>query len=99
MVIRRIFTLLSEVVNGVINDNYIYDDWQKREGSEIYTYAGLKDIRDLLENNDDKEKYGFEIEKSEIVDRKEYSTYLNSVNDTRVPDTKQFMVLKKVTNY
>jgi len=91
---RLDFDVLKASVETVCADTFIFDGWQKREGSEMYTYRSVNEIVELIEEVGVEDRT-FEVEFAEVVDRPLYSRYLKSVTNAALPDTKQNLILKK----
>lgn len=80
-------------IERVVRDEFIYDAWVKREGSEVYTYRSRQQLAQLLAEL--KEDIDFEIIESFDIERPEYSRFLQSISDTNLVDSKQCLVIRR----
>jgi SAM-dependent methyltransferase len=81
------------LLEAALGDEFIYDSWFKREGSEIYTYRSREQLARLL--NEVRLEVDFNITASFDINRAEYTHFLQSISDTELSDSKQCMIIKR----
>lgn len=72
--------------------------WQKREGSEVYTYASLEEIKSIVTKVREELKIGLQIETEDTTERIVYSKILSSLCSSFIPDKKQRLLIRKFDN-
>lgn len=87
---------LLGIINQLSTDEFIYENWYKREGSEVYTYRNIEELWKLLNDIKETGETEFEITEAYEVDRQSYSNLLNLLSDGNIRDTKQCLTLKRV---
>lgn len=85
---------LESVVQELGEEAFIFDAWQRREGSEIYTYCSLGEMTEMI-NSISSEQKSLVIESCESVERKEYSRFMDDMTYVGIRDTKQMMVIRR----
>lgn len=85
---------LESAVQELSQESFIFDAWQRREGSEIYTYRSLGEMTEMVNSISDENK-SLVIESSESVERKEYSQFMDSMTSVGIRDTKQMMIIRR----
>lgn len=89
----------EELITAIGNascDRLTYYEWYKREGSEMYTYRSLNEIKCLLNDTKNEQAIDFEIVDAYETERKEYSQLLGMVSDTTLKDTKQNLIIRRI---
>jgi SAM-dependent methyltransferase len=84
----------ESTIQELSQESFIYDAWQRREGSEIYTYLSLGEMIEMVNSLSDEQK-SLVVESSGYIERKEYSHFIESVTSAGIRDTKQMIVIRR----
>lgn len=87
---------LMGVLNSAVSNKLLYHNWLKREGREVYTYRSLNEMTELLANIKE-EGIDFKLLEAKEIERVEYSELLQVVSNTDLKDTKQSLLIKRIT--